>query len=65
MKDEELEELQVVWEGWMELLPPRSQRPDPTWGGVKRVYNRKAVTTVTTVDSQDPSPSGEAQGDRV
>ncbi len=35
------EELEVVWSGGMELLPPRDQRPDPTWTPPKRLYNRK------------------------
>ena len=39
MKDDE--ELVVVWAGGP-LLPERSQHPDPTWTGPKRVYNRKS-----------------------
>lgn len=36
------EELIVVWSGKMELLPPRDQRPDPTWAAPKRKYNKQA-----------------------
>lgn len=37
---DDCEKLEVVWTGDMELLPPREQRPDPTWVAPKKQVNK-------------------------
>ena len=49
---QEEDDLEVVWSGGMELLPPRDQRPDPTWLAPKRKYTKKV---------DNPSEQGETE----
>ena len=41
METEQKDELEVVWSGKDELLPPRDQKPNFTWVAPKRKYTRK------------------------
>ena len=34
------DELEVIWSGRMELLPPRPTKPSDTWQPPRRLYNK-------------------------
>lgn len=45
------DELEVVWSGRMELLPPRPTKPSDTWQPPRRLYNKNGKDGVNTEES--------------